>query len=401
MVIGTPAARRGPRHRRGVVGLVMNPVALRIQVEPGASFRDLVVRAHDALSWARSSEELPFAAVVERLGAVGAASMPPVFQAMIGWHHRVVGGSSALPDGWRLRRLPQPGAPVDLAVDVDDDGAALSGYLRYATALFDPATAARAAEALCAVMREGPAAPDRRHADVVLLDGAEFARVTVKWARGLALPARLPAVVARFREQVTAGGDRVAVQVGAATLSYRELDARCRTLADRVAGTGAAAVGLLFERSPDLVVGTLGALMAGTPFVPLDPDLPDERLASMLEDSGAAVVLASPGLMAGAPTGRSHAHARRAGRMRRDANPARGSIRGAPRARVRDVHFGLDRAAQGRGGRAPGARRADRRVRRAGRLQSWRGRCDARVDLHSDISVLELLLPLSRSGPGS
>ncbi len=297
VVIGSPAARRGPRQRGAVIGLLMNPVPLRIRVDPAASFRDLVRRAHDALAGARRGEEVPFASIVERLRATGATSAPPIFQAMLAWHrhHDLNSGSPRL-DGWRLRRLPQPGVPLDIVVDVHDDGVALAGYLRYATSLFDRETAVRIAATFSAVLRDGPATPDRCHSAIPLVTGAEFRRVTKEWARGPELPRNVPGIVERFRNQLASRGASVAVQAGDLTLTFQELDERSCALAHRIVETGASAVGLLLERSPDLVVGTLATLMAGVPFVPLDPGLPDARLRSMLEDSGTTVVVASPGM---------------------------------------------------------------------------------------------------------
>jgi amino acid adenylation domain-containing protein len=292
VVIGSPAARRGPRHRRGVVGLLMNPVPLHVPVDPGASFRQVVRNTHDALTWARKGEEVPFASLVERLGAAGATSVPPIFQTMLTWHRR----DSGLTDDWCFRWIPQPGVPLDMVVDIHDNGLALSGYLRYSTSLFDHETAVRTAEILSAVLRAGIANPDRRHSAISMVEGAELHKLTKEWARGPELASRIPGVVERFRKWVAARGESVAVESGNQLLTYRELDERCSTLAHRIVESDAKAIGLLLDHSEELVAGTLGALMAGVPFVPLDPDLPDTRLHSMLEDSCTTVVLASPGL---------------------------------------------------------------------------------------------------------
>ncbi|HEX6096637.1 MAG TPA: amino acid adenylation domain-containing protein [Thermoanaerobaculia bacterium] len=303
IVIGSPAARRDLRHRRELVGLVMNPVPLRVSLDPADSFRDVVRRSREALAWARKGEDIPFAAVVERVGAAGATSVPPIFQTMLAWHRAAADAPSQLPGGWRLRQLSQPGVPLDMMLDVYDRGTRLSGYLRYSTALFDHDTAVRAAETLNAVLRGALAEPDRRHSAIPVIEGSELTRLTKEWARGPALRARTPGVVERFREQAAARPESIAVEAGDRKLTFREVGGRSSALALRIVETKAKAVGLLIDRSPELVIAPLAALMAGTPFVPLDPSLPDARLRSMLEDSGATVVVASEALRDRIPPG--------------------------------------------------------------------------------------------------
>src|SRR5262249_18298396 len=89
--------------------------------------------------------------------------------------------------------------------------------------------------------------------------------------------------------------EATAVELGSARISYRDLDARSNQLAHHLRALGVGPdvlVGLCLHRSIDLVVGVLGILKAGGAYVPLDPSYPEARLAWMLEDAGAKVVVA-------------------------------------------------------------------------------------------------------------
>src|SRR5262249_30330265 len=97
-----------------------------------------------------------------------------------------------------------------------------------------------------------------------------------------------------FEEQAARDGARTAVVCGGEQLTYQELQSRSRELALYLQSEGVRAdrlVGVCMERSVEMVVALFGILEAGGAYVPLDPDYPDERLAHMVRDSGAAIVL--------------------------------------------------------------------------------------------------------------
>jgi amino acid adenylation domain-containing protein len=107
-------------------------------------------------------------------------------------------------------------------------------------------------------------------------------------------------------EQAARTPDATAVEAGGRILTYRELEARAERLARRLRrlGVGPESIaGLCVERSPEMVVGMLGVLKAGGIYLPLDPVYPRERLAFMLEDSGARVLLTQESLAGSLPVG--------------------------------------------------------------------------------------------------
>jgi amino acid adenylation domain-containing protein len=115
-------------------------------------------------------------------------------------------------------------------------------------------------------------------------------------------PSRAKCLHHLFEEQAERAPDSIAVVCDDRRLSYRELNERSNRLAHALRGLGVGPgvlVGICVERSLEMVVGLLGILKAGGAYVPLDPAYPRERLAFMLEDSRAPVVLTQPGLLPG------------------------------------------------------------------------------------------------------
>jgi amino acid adenylation domain-containing protein len=107
-----------------------------------------------------------------------------------------------------------------------------------------------------------------------------------------------------FAAAVQAYGDRVAVRCGRHALTYRELDARAAALAGALAplsGGPTRPVGILLERSTDMVAAALAVLRVGCCYVPLDPSTPRARLELILQDADPAVVITSRELAAALP----------------------------------------------------------------------------------------------------
>jgi amino acid adenylation domain-containing protein len=107
------------------------------------------------------------------------------------------------------------------------------------------------------------------------------------------------------QEQAAIRPDAVALVVGNQTLSYQDVNQRANQLAHSLRAFGVGPnvlVGLCIERSPEMVIGLLGILKAGGAYVPLDPTYPSERLAFMVEDAHAPILVTQQHLMAKLPT---------------------------------------------------------------------------------------------------
>ncbi|WP_156856518.1 non-ribosomal peptide synthetase [Oceanobacillus sp. AG] len=110
-----------------------------------------------------------------------------------------------------------------------------------------------------------------------------------------------------FEEQVERMPNQIALVYEGQKLTYRELNKEANQLARtlKIEGVGPdQLVGIMVERSPDLIVGILGILKAGGAYLPIDPDYPEERIQYMLEDSGAEIILSQSHLHRHIPQGR-------------------------------------------------------------------------------------------------
>jgi non-ribosomal peptide synthetase component F len=143
-----------------------------------------------------------------------------------------------------------------------------------------------------------PAAPI---AELAVVSAAEREELVVEWNRtAVAYPEAGRCLPELFEAQVERSPTAIAVVYEGATLTYAELEQRANQVAHYLQGQGLGAesvVGLLLERSLELVVCLLGVLKAGAAYLPLDADYPEARLSYMLADAGVQLLLTEEWLL--------------------------------------------------------------------------------------------------------
>ncbi|MEU2789928.1 amino acid adenylation domain-containing protein, partial [Streptomyces sp. NPDC007100] len=298
--LGTPIAGRGDAQLEKMSGFFVNTLVLRADVSGNPSFAELLGRVRETDLAAYAHQDVPFERLVEELNPARSTARNPLFQVMLSLGN-VPEARWELP-GLQVQPMPPLSAPptrFDLAVALAErhgaDGApdGLDGGMLYAADLFDEETVQALSARLARVLRQVAADPGTRLSDLDVLGETERSQVVRGW-NNTAEPVPAGTVVERFEEQVRRRPQAPAVRCGSEVLSYGELAARANRLARYLVGQGVgreSRVGLRLPRGMDLVVGILGVWKAGGAYVPLDPEYPAERLAFMIEDSGASVVL--------------------------------------------------------------------------------------------------------------
>ena len=168
----------------------------------------------------------------------------------------------------------------------------------YRPDLFDRASIEALGRRLIRLLEAAVAEPERAIGRLDILEAAERQTLLRDW-NATARPVAFATVAELFAAQAARTPDAVAVVFEDHELSYRQLDERANRLAHHLRGLGVGpevVVGLCVERSLEMIVGLLGILKAGGAYLPLDPGYPPERLAFMLEDSRAPVLLTHAGL---------------------------------------------------------------------------------------------------------
>lgn len=306
LCVGSGVANRRWRGTEGLLGMIVNTVALRVDVSGDPSFRDLLRRVRECTLSASSHQDLPFGSVVEALNPDRSLSHPPIYQVLFSFHdspldpldlggialtaEEAVSNGSAKFD-MNVIVVPRSERVTGGAATDEDPGTLI---WEYSSDLYDAATIARMADHYRNVLRGALAAPGARVSQLPVLDERE--RETLVYGfNDTARPYPADRCVHElFEEQASVGPDRPALRRGAEVVSYGELNARADALASRLRALGVgpeARVGVCAERSAATIAALLAVLKAGGAYVPLDPAWPEERLRLLLDDAGVRVLL--------------------------------------------------------------------------------------------------------------
>ncbi|MFY9550790.1 MAG: amino acid adenylation domain-containing protein [Thermoanaerobaculia bacterium] len=307
IVVGSPVAGRNRSEIEGLIGFFANTLALRTDLSGDPTFRELLGRVREVAIEAYDHQDLPFEKLVEELNPERTLSHSPLFQVMVLMQNGRAAGLRLAGVSVTPLALEGASAKFDLTASFADTGKEIAASLQYNTDLFDAFAVRRMLGHLEVLLGGIAEDPDLRLSQLPLLTTQERHQVLVEWNQTEAELPKDKTVHGLFEEQAERTPEAEAVVFGAERLTYGQLNERANRLGRFLSKRGVGPevlVGLSVERSLDMVVGLLGILKAGGAYVPVDPRYPRQRVALMLEDTAARVVLTQESLAESLPEGR-------------------------------------------------------------------------------------------------
>ncbi len=302
LVVGTVTANRGRAKLAPLIGFLVNTLAIRTDVSGDPTFVELLGRVRETTVGAYAHQDLPFAKLVEELKVERDPGRAPIFQVAMTLAEPIEEFDAA---GLRVKveKFDLPAAKFDLSFLAEVREDELWMELSYATALFDLATVRRLLGNLQVLLAGVVEDPSRRLSELPVLSEAELHRELVEWNdTAVELPSMC--IHEGFERQVARTPDGVAAEMGGASVTYAELNADANRVARRLRALGVESetlVGVSMAPSIRRLAVLLGIMKAGGGYVPLDPALPDERMAYMVKDAAMPVVVADEAGEPGVP----------------------------------------------------------------------------------------------------
>ncbi|OUJ73688.1 non-ribosomal peptide synthetase [Hymenobacter crusticola] len=305
IVVGLPTAGQSATGNHWLVGHCVNLLPLRSTLTPEISFVDFLKQRKVSLFDAYEHQQLTFGSLLKKLSISRDASRIPLVPVVFNVDMGLADGVEFRELAYELISNPREYESFELFLNASGSEKAVVLECSYNSALFKPATIKQMMADFEQLLEQVVANPTIKVADIQLGTSAnlteaytELNSTTQPYPVGKTLHQLIS-------EQAQRAPSSLAIKFGTLALSYQELETRSNQLAAYLMASRVQpgdVVGLLLERSPDLVVALLAIMKCGAAYVPLDPIYPEERIAFMLADSGAKFLFTSEKLGAAFPT---------------------------------------------------------------------------------------------------
>ncbi|HEU5269593.1 MAG TPA: amino acid adenylation domain-containing protein, partial [Jatrophihabitans sp.] len=307
ITVGTASANRSRSELGPLIGFLVNTLPIRTDVSGNPTFAQLLAQVRDTTVAAYSHQELPFAKLVEVLQVERDPSRAPVFQVGLTFAEaaepmQLTGVSLEL----QLPRLLA--AKFDLNFFIEARDGRLLFELSYPPALYDPPSVQRLLGHFGVLLEAAVADPTQRVSDLPVLTDAELYNEVYGW-NDTAADFPVTCIHEQFEQAAQRNPDGIAGKLFTAEgererVSYAELNAQANRIARRLAELGVGTevlVGVCMQPSVRRLAVLLGSMKAGGGYVPLDPELPGERLSFMIADTAMPVIVADAASEPGLP----------------------------------------------------------------------------------------------------
>ncbi|HEX4954980.1 MAG TPA: amino acid adenylation domain-containing protein, partial [Thermoanaerobaculia bacterium] len=299
LVVGIPSAGRGDSANARLVGSLADLLPVRLDLRRGLDFAGLLAEVRRRLLDAYEHDGWPFGRLLADLAGQRDPSRAPLIETFFNLDRPVhVPALHGLES--RALEIPLAATKLDLSLNVIDRGETLLLELDRSRELFEATSAERWLASFVTLTRSAIADP---RLPLGVLDGLaaeERRQILGPWAGEVRQAPGGPGLAELFQAQAARAPEAVAIESDGELLSYGELARRAGRRAAGLAALGVGpevAVAVCLERSPALAENLLAVTLAGGFYLPLDRGHPPERLAFLLEDSGAALLVAGGDLV--------------------------------------------------------------------------------------------------------
>ncbi len=303
IVIGSTIANRSQHKIEGLVGFLVNTLALRIKLSDSQTFQSLLEQTKEIALNAYENQDIPFEKLVDHLKVSRSLTHNPLFQIMFNYLKiEEIAEVLSLKDiTVNEELLDNEKTKFDLTMEIYETATDLKFNVKYITQLFHRDAIDRLIKHWMILLNGIVSNPNARILELPLLEEQEKHHLVFDWNRTETDYPKDKTIAQLFEEQVERTPNQIAVIFEGQSLSYQELNERSNALAHLLRARyleihGKALekdtlVGLYLERSIEAIVGILGIIKAGAAYVPFDLACPQKRLQFMLEDSQVALIV--------------------------------------------------------------------------------------------------------------
>ena len=294
IVVGTPIAGRQHDDLEDVIGMFVNTLALRNHPKGSLSYKTFLSTLKKQTLFSFEHQAYPYEELVEELKIERDTSRNPLFDAMFTFQN-LEESALGLP-GLKLKPYDSGHqvSKFDITLSAGDDGEQLYLIFEYATYLFKKETIKKFAAYFQQIVSSIVKNEDVKISDINILSEAEQAQLLEGFNNTARDYPRKATLVSLFEQQVESTPRSLALVYHDTQLNYQTVNEKANQLAHYIKGRGVkqgAIVGIMLDRSVEMVTGILAILKAGAVYMPLDPSNPEDRNAGIIQESRAVALL--------------------------------------------------------------------------------------------------------------
>ncbi|MGB7604143.1 MAG: amino acid adenylation domain-containing protein, partial [Lutisporaceae bacterium] len=294
IIVGSPIAGRPHADLENIMGMFVNTLTMRNYPSGEKTFKEFLREVKENALGAYENQDYQFEELVEKLNVSRDFSRNPLFDVMLVLQNTDMGEVSV--EGIKISPYKSGNriAKFDMIVNAVELRNSISIGIQYCTKLFSKATIERMYKHLKNIIQVMTEDINIKLSEVEMLTEEERQQILIDFNNTKADYPKDKTIHQLFEEQVERTPDNIAVVYEDKQLTYRELNEKSNQLARVLIDKGVGPdniVGIMIEKSLEMIVGIMGILKAGGAYLPIDPEYPQDRIEYMLEDSGAAILL--------------------------------------------------------------------------------------------------------------
>ncbi|MDQ0232871.1 non-ribosomal peptide synthetase [Metabacillus malikii] len=296
ITVGIPVIGRKHNEIKNVIGMFVNTLAIRSYPDSNLSFKEFLCSVKENLLKTYENQDYPFEHLIELLEIQINRNQAPLFDTIFTMQDKKIESLTVGDLEIQSVEVTSKDIKFDLSFEAVERENQLQVKILYSTALFNQSTIERMVDGFMEIVQRVTTEPNTSLKDIVLLDKAEQQKQIYEWNDTKHLVDVSKGYHEKLEEQVNRTPYHTAVFENDTGLTYMELNQKANKVARYLRSVGVAPddlVGIMLERSTDMLIGILGILKAGAAYLPINPHLPAERIQYMIQDSEINVLVTS------------------------------------------------------------------------------------------------------------
>ncbi len=300
IVVGTPVVNRNKEELNNIVGMFVNSLPLRVKINSNATFKNFVMLVKDFYIEALKHQDYPFNELVNKLNLTRDTSRNPLFDTMFIYQNKGYSPISFENINTKYYIPDSKISKFDLSLEVIPNNNVFYLSFEFATKLFDKDFIQNLSSHYNNIINTILENIEIKISDICILSEKEKNKILYKFNDTKVDYPEDKTITQLFEEQVERTPNNIAVVFEDKQLTYRELNEKANSLAFYLRNKGIKRndiVGIMVNRSLDMIVSILAVLKSGGAYLPIDPTYPKNRIEYMLQDSNVKIILTQENIL--------------------------------------------------------------------------------------------------------